>query len=424
MPRLVPIALLILLTPSLVHAHAGVPFGLQPFVVDGALVMGGGTTGFIYVEEGQARWSCEDAFFLQPTFWHPTTDGRLFAGTAFGLRSSSDRGCTWNDVVKLGDAFFSDLEVDPSDPSHLWMTTGTLGATNRVYESRDEGINWTVLREDADIDFREVEASDDGEALFLLGRTAAERFGVLWRSEDGGGTWSAPRVLEGWEAVDLLTTSEDGGTLYLSAVASEGGFWLLEQAADLASPPVPLGDFYSPPTSGTELDGRLYVSIGAERLMVRAGAGEFVEIPDRPLSCLTRIEGTLWACSFPPNHPQYLYSEDGGESWQVALDFEDVQRRTCPADTEAEEVCPEVWERLQALQVQLGDDDDDDVTPDDDDTTLFFDDDDSSVAPDPGGCNGCGGSEDHVAWALALPLLLLARRRSQDGRPAATLVRS
>jgi hypothetical protein len=402
---------LFVLLPTLAWGHAGVPFGLQPYVEDGELVMGGGTTGFIHVEEGVATWTCEDAFFLQPNFWHPTAGGRLLAGTAYGLRGSTDRGCTWSDVTKLGNQFFSSLEVDPADPDRVWLVTGTQGATNTVYRSVDDAVNWEVVREDDTVDFREIRASDDGAALFLVGRRQGDRFGVLWRSDDGGDTWSAPLVLEGWEAVDLLTVSEDGGTLYLSAVAEKGGFWLIEVDAALTTPALGISDWYSPPTSATELDGHLFVSVGSERLMVRGPSSDFVEIPEQPLSCLDRIDGVLWACSFPPNFPQYLFSEDLGETWQTALDFSDVVRRDCPVGTAGADVCPEVWERLQALQIQLGDDDDDDVTPDDDDTTIFFDDDDDDddASSD---CNGCGGSAD-PAQAAFLLLLPLVRRRSR-----------
>lgn len=403
----------VLLLPGLAAAHSGVPFGLQPFVEGGELVMGGGTTGFIHVEEGVPTWSCEDAFFLQPTFWHPASTGRLLAGTPVGLRASLDRGCTWADVTKLGDAAFSDLEVDPTDPTHLWLVSGTQGGVNLVYESRDEGLNWTVLREDEGVDFREIEASDDGAALWLVGRRQDDRFGLVWRSDDGGQSWSEPLVLEGWEAVDLLTVSEDGQRLYLGAVAQEGGFWLVELDASLSAPPQPLSDWYSPPTSGTELGGRLFVSIGAERLMVRAGEGDFEEIPGRPMSCLERIDGVLWGCSFPPNFPQYLYSEDLGATWQVALDFDDVVRRECPAESPGEVICPDVWLRLQALQVQLGDDDDDDVTSDDDDTSIFFDDDDDDDEGSEGGCAGCSDSGGASSAAFALLALPLLRRRSR-----------
>lgn len=406
-------SLLLLFLPGLAQAHAGVPFGLQPFVEAGQLAMAGGTTGFIYFEEGAPVWSCEDAFFLQPTFWHPTSTGRLLAGTALGMRSSLDRGCTWADVPNLDEEAYSDLEVDPANPAHLWLVTGSQGATNRVLESPDDGVTWLTLREDDEVDFREIEASDDGSALWLLGRQQDDRVGVVWRSDDGGLTWSAPLVLEGWEAVDLLTVSEDGQRLFLGAVASEGGFWLLELDAALTSPPVRLADWYSPPTSATELGGRLFVSVGAERLMVRDGAGDFEEIPGRPFSCLERIDGVLWACSFPPNYPQYLFSEDLGASWQVALDFGDVVQRDCPAGSPAAEVCPEVWLRLQALQVQLGDDDDDDVTTGDDDTSIFFDDDDSDGAGNGDSCRGCAGSEGAAAAALTVLWLPLLRRRSR-----------
>jgi hypothetical protein len=402
---------LLLLAPSLAWGHAGVPFGRQPFVQDGELVMGGGTTGFVWIEDGVPRWTCEDAFFLQPTFWHPAASGRLLAGTVYGLRASDDLGCSWHDVVKLRDDAFLDLEVDPLDPAHLWLVAGHPGGTQRVYESWDDGLRWSVGLELEGVDLRQIEASDDGGTLFLVGRQRAERDGMIWRSEDGGVHWSDPRVLQGWEAVGLLDVSEDAQRLHLSAVAGEGGFWLLEQDAALAAPPVPIADWYSPPTAAAEVGGVLFLAVGAERLEARQPDGTWAEIPGVPPSCLERIDGVLWACSYPPNHPQYLYSDDLGATWISALDFSDVERRQCPPGTAAEEVCPEVWERIQSLQIQLGDDDDDDATPDDDDTSIFFDDDDSAAAAPPPACGGCvtpgpGGGP----W---LVLLALCRRRSR-----------
>ncbi|MCB2153900.1 hypothetical protein KQI84_03370 [bacterium] len=66
------------------------------------------------------------------------------------LEKSVDAGDTWEDIgpaLEEGQVYevIRDIEIDPSDSSHIFFTTGS-----RIYESTDAGDSWTLLEEGLD----------------------------------------------------------------------------------------------------------------------------------------------------------------------------------------------------------------------------------------------------------------------------------
>lgn len=396
-------ALLALLVPGAALAHGGIPFGVQPFTEGGELVAAGGTTGFVFVDGPEPVWVCEDGFFLQPTDWLLAPGDRILAATAFGLRLSDDRGCSWSVPKHLNQELVSDLAGDPLDPEHLYAAVATSGGLNGVAHSLDAGASWRMVLDQPGSRFVSVRPEDAGPRLWAVARNEPGGAAAIWSSPDRGETWVGPQVLTGWTDAVLLDVSPDGARLVLTARSPESRFHLVGVPGDGGGDAVDLGEFYAPPTSAAEVGGTLFVGIGAERLMRQTDDG-WVEIPGPPPSCLQRHGEALWACSYPPLHAQYLRSLDGGETWEDVLRFEDVRLAECPADSVTAEICPEVFEMIQAQLIQVPGDDDDDVTADDDDTSIFFADDDDD--DEPPGCDCAGG-----AALLLLPWWPAVRHR-------------
>lgn len=153
-------------------------------------------------------------------------DGRSFyAGCSNGLFRSTDGGQTWREVAsELSGASIAGLLIDPTEPDHLhaWVAFG------RVHESRDGGRNWAARWAGLG-DVRPVAAihrsatgqmyvgAEDGvfrwepasqawrplpfplaaSTIFVVGTDARDPDALyagatdgLWRSPDGGQTWS------------------------------------------------------------------------------------------------------------------------------------------------------------------------------------------------------------------------------------------
>lgn len=124
-------------------------------------------------------------------------DGRLLVATSSGLVSNADGGCTWtHDPAFAGDNTTA-LAQDPTDPSHLLLTTGgRMDQPDGVHASTDGGDTWNAVSTIARDEFYEdlLIAPSNPRRLYA----AATAFGTpgptltrfLARSDDGGATWT------------------------------------------------------------------------------------------------------------------------------------------------------------------------------------------------------------------------------------------
>ncbi len=103
--------------------------------------------------------------------------GWLFAATSNGIRRSMDCFCLWQDAGKLESEAYS-VTYDPSQPEHIYAAT-----EKGLFRSADGGENW-------------VQMTSPGSKVIALAfaRTgtlyAVNDNGILFRSEDQGGTWN------------------------------------------------------------------------------------------------------------------------------------------------------------------------------------------------------------------------------------------
>jgi photosystem II stability/assembly factor-like uncharacterized protein len=121
----------------------------------------------------------------------PDTD-MLIAGVAKeGLWSSADGGKTW---TQLGTGAGSDkitnrptmIVYDPTDPNTFWEAGIYNGGG--VYKTADNGVTWKQLGTVTHTDSIAIDFSDPARMTLLAG--GHESAQKLWRSTDGGLTWT------------------------------------------------------------------------------------------------------------------------------------------------------------------------------------------------------------------------------------------
>ncbi len=145
-------------------------------------------------------------------------EGDEFGGAGNGIFKSTDGGTTWKHLTEgLPDAIEANLAVAPSDPSRLYaMVAGVApaGARNKggpttgvvgFYTSADRGEHWTAV--DAPGIPADTSGPADPRPLARIGggdlptitvdpkrpSVVYSSTIVLWRTSDGGHTWSAVR---------------------------------------------------------------------------------------------------------------------------------------------------------------------------------------------------------------------------------------
>ena len=149
--------------------------------------------------------------------YHPTRPGTIYAaGVSGGIWRTDDSGASWRPIVQgLANIAVNSMVINPVQPDVMFVGTGEgyfreeirgTGLPLRgggVYTSRDGGNSWQRLSATAGEDFYWVNDLElgigDRQRLY-----AATRTGV-WRSVDGGASWTA-----------LLRTSVRGGCLDLA----------------------------------------------------------------------------------------------------------------------------------------------------------------------------------------------------------------
>ena len=172
--------------------------------------------------------------------------GDVYAPSADrGIYRTSDGGKTWQKVLFTDDRTGgSSIAIDPSNPRHLlagmwegWrspyhLTSG--GANDGLYESRDGGSHWARLQGHglpAGITGRIAVAfaPNDAKRVYALIESA---HGTLWRSDDGGATWTMVNTSHGIDQRPFYFTSlavdpKNADTVYFMSVqmwkSTDGG---------------------------------------------------------------------------------------------------------------------------------------------------------------------------------------------------------
>lgn len=105
------------------------------------------------------------------------------AGTA--IYKSTDAGSTWSAKTSMIDGTsINALAVHPTDPNTVYATT-----TKGVYKTTDGADNWSSLSDLSDRDIRSLAIDPSSPDILYAG----EEKGGVWKSSDGGSSWTGPK---------------------------------------------------------------------------------------------------------------------------------------------------------------------------------------------------------------------------------------
>lgn len=287
---------------------------------------------------------------------HPVLDdkGALHLTTSLGVRSSSDRGCTWKLNEQLPTDSLGGFAQNATAPAEVLVTTFTYENPSKVFASSDYGVNWTPKFTNRPLSvFEHLLGSPDGKRVLASGhrfdqpnRKLLATWGI---SLDGGATWEEqeltndrlplgfhptdPNVLFAREPIpnltidprDRLVRSSDGGKT----------FELVKELPFLAA-------FAASPDGssiwiGSETDG-LQVSKDGGKTFTRVLEDSIISV-----YCLQYRQGRLWACTrMAPNTGGIHYSDDQGATFSKLLQFDEVTSPVVCAN-DVEMTCATPW---------------------------------------------------------------------------------
>jgi hypothetical protein len=185
------------------------------------------STGIYKSTDGGTTWVATGLNFtlsqgttLSKILVHPTNNQILLTAGNTGIRRSTDGGATWTTVST---ASIKDLEWKPNNPAIVYA--GGYSGSAGVWRSTDSGITWTKLTAAAlpSTGTQRVAigvSPHDPEYVYaLFAKTTTYGFQGMYRSTDGGTTWTqqatSPNLL-GWASAGSDT---DGQGWYDLAIA-------------------------------------------------------------------------------------------------------------------------------------------------------------------------------------------------------------
>ncbi len=181
----------------------------------------GGTPGVFRTTTGSGPWTNIDTggnFATQNITGIAARGSTIIAATiSSGIWQTTDTGVTWNQIsgdvgtgLPAGGSF--DLVGDPNDNTIFYTNSGT----NGIYKSTDTGANWTKVSDatvDASLGFGNLELAVGNNDNVFVAVVAASNLSAVFRSGNGGSTWTA---------LDIPTTIETGIS-YGIHVGGQGG---------------------------------------------------------------------------------------------------------------------------------------------------------------------------------------------------------
>jgi len=170
-----------------------------------------------------------------PDRWWVAAQGDIWAGSAArGVYLTEDAGKTWAKVLagKNDTTGAVDLKINPSNPrilyAALWnhqrtpwlMRSG--GPGSGIWKTADGGVTWEELTEDLPEEMGKIGIAPSGakQGLVFAVIEAADEKGGVYRSDDGGESWSQVNKTRqvqqrSWYYMDIFADPRDSNTVYV-----------------------------------------------------------------------------------------------------------------------------------------------------------------------------------------------------------------
>jgi photosystem II stability/assembly factor-like uncharacterized protein len=136
-----------------------------------------------------------------PFAFDPHNPNTIYASVAdhAGLSKSIDGGATWNEINnglkdQSGNVYIAMLVIDPANPNVIYVATGATWESGRdgVFKSTDGGGTWSQTRIWFSITFASIDtlAIDPVNSNTIYAGGSVYPFGIVFKSTDNGATWS------------------------------------------------------------------------------------------------------------------------------------------------------------------------------------------------------------------------------------------
>jgi hypothetical protein len=311
-------------------------------------------------------WICEEALGMsgnEDPSVAIASGGGLVVGLFEGLAVARDGGCAWSIVPATKDKYVIDVSASRAAPEDVIALasngTGASSFVTQVYRSKDGGASWSQLGADlpASLLGLTLDAAPSASArLYVSGVVAApENVGALFRSDDGGATWSKQpipgtdgthlpyiaaidpkspdtvfvRVSTGGDDVALVT--RDGGASFTTFHTAKGSLLAFAIAPD-----------------GSE------VLLGGDKDGLWRGPTTTLaleQVASIRARCLAWADDAVYACGDEFADGFTLgRSKDRGQTFTAAMHLGGVCGPLgCPAGTTVATTCPDRWPVTQEI---------------------------------------------------------------------------